>query len=173
MDKLWAPWRMAYVGKGEEPADRGCFFCRAWRETGKERENLLLARSGDCLVMLNRYPYSNAHLLIAPSLHLGSLEEMPPEIGAQLWNLIVFAKTALARAISPHGFNIGVNQGRVAGAGVLDHLHIHVVPRWNGDVNFMPVLAEVKIIPQALEETWEKLAPHFQGLSPFERNPAE
>ncbi|MDR2390834.1 MAG: HIT domain-containing protein, partial [Planctomycetota bacterium] len=152
-DRLWAPWRMSYVGQGGK-SDGGCFFCAAWREEGREREHLLLARSAGCLVMLNRYPYASAHLMVAPSRHFGNMEEATPEEGRELWRLAVHAKTALSRTFAPQGFNIGVNQGRAAGAGVLDHLHIHIVPRWDGDTNFMPVFADVRVIPQALEETW-------------------
>jgi ATP adenylyltransferase len=156
---------MTYIaGAGGKKEDGGCFFCRAWRERGRERENLLLARSGDCLVMLNRFPYVNAHLLLAPSRHVGGLEETTEEEGRELWRLAGLSKLVLSNALAPHGFNIGINQGRTAGAGVLDHLHVHVVPRWEGDVNFMPVLADVRVMPQALEETWEKLKPYFDRL---------
>ncbi|MDR1520835.1 MAG: HIT domain-containing protein [Planctomycetota bacterium] len=166
MERLWAPWRMAYIARDGKKDEGECFFCRAWRETGQEKKHLLLARSGGGLVMLNRYPYTSAHLLIAPASHLGAFEDIGPEEGGRLWSLTAFAKKALSRALAPHGFNIGINQGRPAGAGVLDHLHIHLVPRWEGDVNFMPVLADARVISQALEETWEKLAPHFRDPPP-------
>jgi ATP adenylyltransferase len=164
MERLWAPWRMTYIGKEDKGGDCGCFFCRAYGEEGRERENLLLARGPKSLVMLNRYPYSNAHLMIAPARHVGVMEEATEGEGAELWRMATRSKLALSEALAPEGFNVGINQGRVAGAGVLDHLHIHVVPRWNGDVNFMPVFADVRVIPQALEETWEKLRPFFKSL---------
>lgn len=161
MEQLWAPWRMTYIGNTEKKDDEGCFFCRAWREKGRERENLLLARSETCLIMLNRFPYTSAHLMLAPARHVGSLEETTLDEGRELWRLAIAAKEALTKAVKPHGFNIGINQGKVGGAGVLDHIHVHVVPRWEGDVNFMPVLGDVRVIPQALEETWERLRPFF------------
>lgn len=163
MRQLWAPWRMAYVGCDEEAKKDGCFFCRAWCEDGDEAKNLVLARGRLCFIMMNRYPYSNGHLMAAPIRHIGTMEETTAEEGAEMWRCAVLAKRALARAFGPEGFNIGINQGRVAGAGVLDHLHLHIVPRWNGDVNFMPVFSDVRVIPQALEETYARLKPHFDA----------
>ena len=165
MEQLWAPWRMTYIGGGGEKPG-GCFFCDAWNGVGDEKRHLLLARGKSCLVMLNRYPYSNAHLMIAPARHIGVMEETTDDEGLELWRAASLAKQALSRVFAPEGFNIGVNQGKVAGAGVLDHLHVHLVPRWNGDVNFMPVLADVRVIPQALEETHERLLPYFKDLLP-------
>jgi ATP adenylyltransferase len=152
---------MEYI-RGEDGKQEGCFFCEAWESVGDEAGSLLLVRSERTLVMLNRHPYANAHLLVAPARHFGVMEEADDDEGAELWRTAVKAKKALSEALSPDGFNIGVNQGKVAGAGVLDHLHIHVVPRWNGDVNFMPVFADVRVIPQALEETRDRLLPFFQ-----------
>ena len=161
MRRLWAPWRMTYIGGGNRG---GCFFCDAWNDRGNEEKHLVLALSATCLVMLNRYPYSNAHLMIAPARHIGTMEEATPAEGGELWRLAAGSKRILSEALSPEGFNIGINQGKVAGAGVLDHLHVHIVPRWNGDVNFMPVFADVRVIPQALEETRERLLPFFAGI---------
>lgn len=161
MRQLWAPWRMTYINAPDEPKG-GCFFCDAWKSVGKEAEHLLLARYDGVFVMLNRYPYTNAHLLVAPARHIGVMDEADDAEGAELWRAATLAKKALAEALSPDGFNIGINQGKVAGAGILDHLHVHIVPRWNGDVNFMPVLADVRVIPQALEETRDRLLPFFQ-----------
>lgn len=152
---------MTYIDDTAEKKDEGCFFCRAWQEKGAERSTLLLTRSDNCLVMLNRYPYTSAHIMIAPARHIGVVEETTADEGGAIWSLVARSKQALSKALSPDGFNIGINQGKVAGAGVLDHLHVHIVPRWNGDVNFMPVFADVRVIPQALEETWEKLRPYF------------
>lgn len=164
MPQLWAPWRMTYIGDVDKVKDDGCFFCNAWNRQGSEKQTLLLGRGEKCLIMMNRYPYSCGHLMIAPARHFGYMEEATPEEGCELWRLTTLAKQALADAVSPHGFNIGINQGRVAGAGVLDHLHVHIVPRWSGDINFMPVFADVRVIPQALEETWEKLKPHIDQM---------
>ncbi len=152
---------MTYIGSTDKPKS-GCFFCEAWQAKGQEKSHLLLARSKRCFVMMNRYPYSNGHLMIAPVRHIGVMDDADAEEGLDLWQTAVMAKKALAAAFKPDGFNIGVNQGRVAGAGVLDHLHIHIVPRWNGDVNFMPVFADVRVVPQALEETFDRLLPFFQ-----------
>lgn len=164
MERLWAPWRMAYIGDENKDKDAECFFCRAWGDKGNEKEHLVLGRSETCFVMLNRFPYSNAHLMIAPVRHIGNMEDTTHGEGAELWRVAALAKTLLSRALRPDGFNIGINQGKIAGAGVLDHLHVHVVPRWNGDVNFMPVLADIRVIPQALEDTWGQLQPFFTDL---------
>ncbi len=164
MQRLWAPWRMSYIGDVDTEKREGCFFCNAWTERGREDEHLVLGRGRGCFIMLNRYPYSNAHLLIAPARHFGAMEEATAGEGAELWRLTVLAKRALAKAVNPGGFNVGINQGRDAGAGVVDHLHIHIVPRWSGDVNFMPVFADIRIIPQALEETARTLRPYVEEL---------
>lgn len=164
MERLWAPWRMSYIGGSIGEKKNGCFFCDAWRDAGNEAHHLLLGRSDSCFVMLNRYPYSNAHLMVAPARHIGMMEEATAEEGGELWRLATLAKRALSNAFNPEGFNVGINQGKVAGAGVLDHLHVHIVPRWTGDVNFMPVFADVRVIPQALEETWAKLRPFVEEL---------
>lgn len=164
MPQLWAPWRMTYVGNLDKEKEDGCFFCNAWSRHGREKETLLLARGASCFIMFNRYPYSCGHLLIAPARHVGNMEDATEGEGSELWRLTTIAKRAMTNALNPHGFNIGINQGRVAGAGVVDHLHMHIVPRWNGDVNFMPVFADVRVIPQALEETWEKLKPYVDEL---------
>lgn len=170
MKQLWAPWRMTYIGNVDKEKKEGCFFCNAWAERGAEREHLVVGRGGGAFVMLNRFPYSSGHLMVAPAAHAGRMEDVPPEIGAEIWRLAVIAKKALARAMQPHGFNVGVNQGRVAGAGVVDHLHMHIVPRWDGDNNFMPVFADVHVIPQALEETWALLSPLMAELLEEEKN---
>ena len=163
MEQLWAPWRMTYIGSSGEKKS-GCFFCNAYQGQGEEAKHLLLARLDKCFIMMNRYPYSSGHLMVAPVRHIGVMEETDADEGKALWAGAVLAKKVLMRAFSPEGFNIGINQGRVAGAGVLDHLHVHVVPRWNGDVNFMPVFADVRVIPQALEDTWSILRPFFAEL---------
>lgn len=159
MQRLWAPWRMTYIGDIDKEKEQGCFFCNAWQDVGNEKKHLLLGRGQNAFIMMNRYPYSNGHLLIAPVRHAGLMEDVTAEEGAELWRLTTIAKKALSEVMSPHGFNVGINQGRVAGAGVVDHLHLHIVPRWDGDINFMPVFGDVKIIPQALEETWELITP--------------
>ncbi len=161
MRNLWAPWRLAYIKDGgEEP---GCFFCQAWADVGSEAGHLLLARGEAALVIMNRFPYNNGHLMIAPIRHAGRIEEMSEAEAAELWRLTVTCKQVIQDAMNPGGFNIGINQGHCGGAGVLDHLHIHIVPRWEGDTNFMPVLGETKVMPQYLEECYAQLRPGFEA----------
>lgn len=162
MDRLWAPWRLQYV-TAKAPQEPGCFFCNAWKATGTEPEHLLLYRGKEALVIMNRFPYNCGHLMVAPVRHVGDFELATTSEGAEMWALTARCKTILATSMRPEGFNIGVNQGKCAGAGVLDHLHIHIVPRWNGDTNFMPVLTDSRVMPQALEETYRQLAPLFSG----------
>ncbi len=156
MEHLFAPWRMEYIGGEPQP---GCLFCRV-REAGPEsdRENLVVWRGPEALVMLNRFPYNSGHLLIAPRAHAGDLGDLGDEQSMALMAALRLALSAVREVMSPEGFNVGANLGRVAGAGIPDHVHLHAVPRWNGDTNFMPVLAEAKVVNEHLERTWEKLA---------------
>lgn len=168
-DQLWAPWRLAYI-RGEaasEPAlppallpggDEKCFLCRAAAGTD-DRANLVVCRGPRTLAVLNRFPYNNGHLMISPQRHLGRLEEIDAETHAEVVAVMIRATLAIERLMSAHGFNVGVNLGRAAGAGVPRHLHWHVVPRWEGDTNFMPVLTDAKVISQSLDSLWELLAP--------------
>ncbi len=158
LDILWAPWRMKYVKYAaiRKPIEE-CIFCKARDEVGKERENLVLFRAKYCLVMLNLFPYNTGHLMIAPYRHVPSLEQLSNE---ELTELMVLTKRCLKmlrEAYKPDGFNIGINIGRVAGAGFEEHVHIHVVPRWNGDTNFMPVIAGTKVIPESVLDTYDTL----------------
>jgi ATP adenylyltransferase len=156
MQNLWAPWRLAYVSRPREGA--GCFLCQAASGDGPDRERLVVARGTACFCLLNRFPYSNGHLMIALQRHESDLGAFSREEAAETWRMIVAARDVLAKVVGAQGFNVGWNLGACAGAGVDDHLHAHVVPRWTGDTNFMPVLADVKVIPQALEELWRKIA---------------
>ena len=149
---LWAPWRLEYVQHADE-LER-CIFCDPEPE-------LLLGGDDHALVILNRFPYASGHLLVAPRRHLGDLAELSGDEAVAVHRLAVLGIGALRAAYAPHGFNLGWNLGRVAGAGIEDHVHLHVVPRWNGDTSFMPVLGDVKVIPDALESTHRKLAEHF------------
>lgn len=166
MGNLWAPWRLAYI-KSRYPQPPGCFLCNAWADRGNEAAHLLLARGDTCFVIMNRFPYNSGHLMVCPVRHIGSVEEVDEAEAAELWSLTVMSKSILTEAMNAQGFNIGINQGNCAGAGVLDHLHQHVVPRWNGDKNFMPVLGEVHVIPQLLEQGFAELRPRFleRGLA--------
>ncbi len=163
MQHLWAPWRMPFI---DHPKPQyGCLFCSKAVEQQDER-NLIVWRGKACFVMMNLYPYNSGHVMVVPYQHTGQLDEMHPEVGAHLFAASQLAVRALTEVVHPEGFNLGINQGAVSGAGVPDHLHIHVVPRWNGDTNFMPVLAETKVLPEMLTITAAKLRPVFERLAP-------
>ena len=149
---LWAPWRLEYVATADE-LDR-CIFC-------EPEEELLVHRGPHALVVLNKFPYSSGHLLVAPPRHLGGFGALSEDEAAEVHVLAARGIEALRAEYRPHGFNLGWNIGRVAGAGIEDHVHQHVVPRWNGDTSFMPVLGDVKVLPEALERSAERLRPHF------------
>jgi ATP adenylyltransferase len=159
MDVLWAPWRMAYIGG---PKAAGCIFCTA--TDGDPREKLLLGTTAGSLVMLNRYPYQNGHLMVAPRRHTADLPGLPAAEHADLAETLRRTLASLGGALRPEGFNVGMNLGVCAGAGVADHLHWHIVPRWNGDTNFMPMLADVRVMPQHLLDTYDRLRPAFAWL---------
>lgn len=161
MQVLWAPWRMAYVGA--EKADTGCIFCRA--TDGDPRERLLLGASAASLVMLNRYPYVSGHLMVAPRRHTASLPDLPADEHADLADTLRRTLRTLEDALHPEGFNLGMNLGACAGVGVKDHLHWHIVPRWTGDTNFMPMLADVRVMPEHLLATYDRLRPAFGWLA--------
>ena len=149
---LWAPWRLEYVQHADELGR--CIFC-------KPEEELLVHRGEVALVVLNKFPYSSGHLLVAPHRHTGDYGALSAEEAAEVHRLAARGIDALRAEYAPHGFNLGWNIGRVAGAGIEDHIHEHVVPRWNGDTSFMPVLGDVKVLPEHLERTAERLRPHF------------
>ena len=146
MDKLWAPWRVTYIKKIGK-AQKGCVFCRM-RQEKKDKENYVVIRTHYCYAVLNIYPYNNGHMLIVPNRHVNDLTKLKKEERDDLYTLLEETKSLLDRALKPGGYNIGINLGRVAGAGFPGHLHFHIVPRWHGDVNFMPVTASTKIISQ-------------------------
>jgi len=152
--QLWAPWRLEYIQGADE--QEGCVFCRA---AGLADEDGLVVRRGErAFVLVNRYPYASGHLMVAGYRHEGDFGALDADEALEIHRLAATALGVLAQTMSPQGFNLGWNLGRVAGAGVVDHVHLHVVPRWSGDTNFMPVLADVKIMPEALEATRRKLA---------------
>lgn len=160
MDTLWAPWRAEYIQKPGEKD--GCVFCLA--QTRDPKEALVLFKGAVSLVILNKFPYNSGHLMICPLRHVGKVEDVTPEEGFDTYRLVRHSIAALKKAFNPDGFNVGMNVGKAAGAGIADHLHMHIVPRWNGDMNFMPVLADVKIISEHLLQTYEKLRPSFEHL---------
>jgi ATP adenylyltransferase len=160
MDVLWAPWRMAYIG-GTAPT-RGCIFCNALTDDARER--LLLGVTPGAIVMLNRYPYASGHLMIAPRRHTADLPSLPADEHADLADTLRRAVATLEHVLRPQGMNLGMNLGAAAGAGVVDHLHWHVVPRWIGDTNFMTTVAEARVMPQHLLDTYDRLRPAFDWL---------
>jgi len=152
---IWAPWRMEYIGSIDDHNANGCFLCKYWAQPENDEPNLVLWRSCGCMVLLNRFPYTSGHMLIAPAEHVGNIEELPPEILARLMLLTRDVVVLLRDTIKPQGFNIGVNLGKCAGAGLPGHIHMHVVPRWEGDTNFVPVLSGTRVMPQALTELYK------------------
>jgi len=159
MEHLWAPWRMEYILDSQEPNDI-CIFCSFPAEKN-DSANLIVYRSSHCFVMLNKFPYNNGHLLIIPFKHEADLTRLSDEIAVDLHHTLGKSIKVLQQVMNPHGLNIGINLGRTAGAGITEHLHYHLVPRWNGDTNFMPVLAGTKVLSEALNKTWEKLNQAF------------
>jgi ATP adenylyltransferase len=154
---VWAPWRMQYLETLAEREANGCFLCHHFSTPQDDRMNHVLWRSPTALVVLNLYPYNSGHMLVAPGEHRGQIEELSDEVLCELVRLTRDAKRVLQHTLHAHGFNIGMNLGHCAGAGVPDHIHWHIVPRWAGDTNFMPVIGDVKIIPEWLDRTYEKL----------------
>jgi ATP adenylyltransferase len=152
--QLWAPWRLEYIVRADE--DEVCFFCRA-AETGDE-DGLVVHRGEKAFVLLNKFPYSSGHVMVAPYRHIGDFGELDNDEALDIHRLAGQALGALSAVYDPQGYNLGWNLGRIAGAGVLDHVHEHVVPRWAGDTNFMPVLADVKVLPEHLADTRRRLA---------------
>lgn len=163
MDQLWAPWRLAYVTLAKPANEEAtCFLCAGLGGTD-DRAALIVERTGQSIVVLNRYPYNNGHLLVAPQAHKGRLDELTPAECHDVHDTIRRMVRLLERILRPEGFNIGLNLGRAAGAGLPEHLHWHIVPRWNGDTNFMPVVADVKVIPQALDALYDLLIKNLAG----------
>lgn len=158
MERLWAPWRLEYVESADESG--GCFLCE-YPPDGKDAERLILRRGEHAFVILNAFPYSSGHLMVAPYRHVADLDALTAQEALDAWALVNQSVRALKRAYEPHGFNIGVNLGRVAGAGLDTHVHIHIVPRWNGDTNFMPVIADTRVLPASLRATYDRLVEHM------------
>jgi len=154
MEKLWAPWRMKYIEEGSK--GEGCIFC-LFPAKENDRENLILYRGALSFIMLNSFPYNPGHLMVAPYKHTADLYNLSDEELLDIDHLVRFSVKLLSETMRPDGFNLGVNLGRTAGAGIVDHIHWHIVPRWNGDTNFMPVIGETKVLPESLEATYDKL----------------
>jgi ATP adenylyltransferase len=160
-DRIWAPWRLDYVKDASKDSADECIFCVKPAE-GDDQANLIVHRGSRCFVILNKYPYTNGHLMVAPYEHVGTLPQLDRETVAEMMLLAQESMRILEHTYSPHGYNVGFNQGRVAGAGVEHHIHMHVVPRWGGDTNFMPVLADTRVMPQTLEQSYDALAGSFR-----------
>jgi ATP adenylyltransferase len=158
MEKIFAPWRMAYIKSNKED---GCIFCK----DSIRCDDLILFEAETAFVMMNRYPYVSGHLMIIPLRHVSRMEDLLPEENSDMFDLQVICIKILKEALKPDGFNIGLNLGKAAGAGVDDHLHIHIVPRWSGDSNFMSVVADVRVIPEDVQKTCEFLQPYFKKFS--------
>ena len=159
MDRLFAPWRMKFILNTKEK-NQPCVFCTLPKETD-DRKSLVLKRGKYCFVLLNKFPYNPSHLMVIPYEHTANLDTLPDATLLEIHQEIKKSVAALTLAISPAGFNVGMNLGEAGGAGIRDHLHYHVVPRWNGDTNFMPVLGDTKILPEFLEDTQARLQPFF------------
>lgn len=162
MKTLWAPWRMEYI-EGKAGRGGGCIFCAA-QEQSHSAADLILYRDGALVVLMNRFPYANGHLLVAPARHIADLGDINGEEHVAISAMLSRCTAILRKTLQPDGFNLGLNLGEVAGAGLASHLHWHIVPRWHGDHNYMTVLAEVRTIPEHIEKTFARLLPAFQSI---------
>ncbi len=162
MERIWAPWRLEYV----ENADKveGCILC-LFPQEGRDAERYIVHQGERAYVILNAFPYSNGHLMVVPRKHTADLDDLDAETRLELFDLTEASVRALRNAFRPDGFNIGINMGRVSGAGIEDHIHVHVVPRWNGDTNFMAVIGDTRVLPASLRATYDRLSPHFGSSS--------
>jgi ATP adenylyltransferase len=162
MERIWAPWRMEFILSDK---DGRCFLCdAAAAPASADRDNYVICRAEGAFVIMNRYPYNNGHLLVAPVRHEGRFDEIRADEFAAIDRLAQAAVGIMRRVVNAEGYNLGYNLGKVAGAGVQDHLHLHVVPRWSGDTNFMPVINDTHVIPQAMTELYDVLRPHFAAI---------
>jgi ATP adenylyltransferase len=160
VERIWAPWRLPYVKDASKDRESECIFCAAL-EAGDDEANLIVHRGELCFVILNKYPYTNGHLMVAPYEHVPTLQELDEPTATELMSLAQRGMHALETGYSPHGYNVGFNQGRVAGAGVEHHIHMHVVPRWGGDTNFMPVLGDTRVMNQTLADSFQTVRKAF------------
>ena len=163
MERIWSPWRMAYIQAAKEQGeDGGCIFCDLPAE-GDDVRTMILARGELAFVIVNSFPYNPGHLMVAPFRHVGAFTSLEAAELADVDALVARSIRALEQEMEPHGYNLGMNLGRVAGAGIPDHVHWHLVPRWNGDTNFMPVVGQTRVLPELLEETYARLRSRFGG----------
>ncbi|MDE1890075.1 MAG: HIT domain-containing protein [Planctomycetota bacterium] len=153
MKNIWAPWRIAYIQ--EHSKEDGCFLCNSYQDNHDEK-NLVVYRGNGCFCMLNKYPYNSGHIMIAPNKHKPDISDLTEHEMTEIMKLTRDMKELLTTIMKPEGFNVGMNLGKSAGAGLIGHLHLHIVPRWNGDTNFMPIISDVKVIPQSLEGLYKE-----------------
>lgn len=161
MDVLWAPWRIEYILSKK---DQECIFCPG-NDRSRDRERLILYVGSHSVVLMNKFPYNNGHLLVAPKRHISDIISMTDDETKEVFYMVKNSINILRKVMNPDGFNVGLNVGKVAGAGIEEHLHFHIVPRWNGDTNFMTILGEVRVIPEHLKQTYDKLLPHFGEIT--------
>jgi ATP adenylyltransferase len=163
MERLWRPWRMNYVNNIESIRDDGCIFCTK-PEAGDDREALILHRGAAAYIIMNLYPYNTGHVMVAPFRHIAELEALGEDEISGIMELTSLAIQVIKKEMQPQGFNLGVNLGKVAGAGFAEHIHMHIVPRWQGDTNFMPVVGESKVMPESISGTYERLLQGFEAF---------
>lgn len=161
MDRLWSPWRSQYIASGVDSRREGCVFCTIAASPDQDATNYVLHRGEHSFVVLNIYPYTTGHLMVVPYLHTGELDTVAKEITDEMMDLTKRSQTALREAYLPSGFNLGMNLGAAAGAGITEHIHIHLLPRWTGDTNFMTTIGDSRVLPEALETTYSKLVQKF------------
>lgn len=167
MEFLWAPWRMKYIEYTKVEKERGCFICKA-AESDNLEEHLVIYRDSRVILLMNKFPYNTGHLLLAPRKHVSEFSELSRDELCNLAEAVRLSVELVKRALTPDGLNLGVNLGRAAGAGLEGHLHIHIVPRWIGDTNFMPVIADTKVIPESLNDTFRRLKGHSHIFEAFQ-----
>lgn len=166
MEHLWTPWRMAYLC-GEDPPPEGCLFCT--KPQAEDAEVHIVHRGQLCYVVLNRFPYNNGHLMVIPYVHKPSPQDLDLATLTDMMALVQLCLRVVQEAYHPQGFNLGMNVGKVAGAGIADHVHLHIVPRWEGDTNYMTTVAETRTIPEWLDQTYARLRPLFEQMSAANR----
>ncbi|PYS39999.1 MAG: HIT family hydrolase [Acidobacteria bacterium] len=161
VERLWSPWRHDYIAKAADDTPHSCVFCEAQKNPADDEQHFILHRGRHNFIILNLYPYISGHLMIAPYAHVGELDSAPKESTDEMMDLIKLSQAALREAYHPDGLNIGMNLGRAAGAGVADHIHAHIMPRWTGDTNFMTTIGETRVLSEDLSTTYQKLRDRF------------
>jgi ATP adenylyltransferase len=164
LERLWSPWRGKYIASGVDSQADGCILCRIAANPNQDAENFVIHRGEHAFVVLNLYPYITGHLMVVPYQHTSELDSLAKEISDEMMDLAKRSQTALREVYSPSGFNMGINLGSAAGAGIADHVHIHLLPRWTGDTNFMTVVGDVRVLPEEIAQTAARLRPAFARL---------